>query len=306
MCTFRAIIIVSMLCLWTGLLLADDETNHTVSATIEITETAINRYLNTQYNATGFPRNISVAGGYTISLTLPEVILTTGNAKLQMVFDVWQGPTLLYHFIVQPSVDIPSGQISATQIQALLTNLQTTLDAVTPALPSWVKTNITSNFPTTFGWNVYPSKLLDTLSTQWFGQRGLSVNVADLSLAWEAITGALRLTVSISLTSIVPRFYAQIDFDDIGPAVKIRSYNINVTVDEVRIYPLSGGLPLQTWADDVSLQKNATKWWYMNFSPSPTQFYFVEILFRTDNTFMVREFKVDGQGASGILYGSIN
>lgn len=302
----RIFIFSFVLLLCVGLSFAEEAgTNRTISTTIEVTQTAINRYLNTQYNVSGFPRNISVTGGYTISLALPSVILSTGNAKLQMVFDVWQGSTLLNRFTVQPSINIPSEQISATQVQAFLTNLQATLDAVTPVLPSWVKTNIISNYDTR-GWTVYPSKLLDTLSSQWFTQRGLAVNINNLALGWEVISGALKLTVSIPMTSTAPRFYAQIAYNQNNdPAVKIHSYNINVTVDEVRIYDVAAN-HVQTWTDDKSLIKGVTQWWYTNFVPSPTAFYFVWILFRTDNTFMVRKFKVDGQGLSSSLFSSIN
>jgi hypothetical protein len=282
--------------------------NHTVTTTVEVTQTAINRYLNTQYNAAGFPRNIPVnisGTNYTISLTLPDVVLSTGNAKLHMVFDVWQGTILLYHFTIQPSINIPSGQITALQVQAFLTNLQAILDAVAPVLPLWVKSNIVSNF-NSLGWTVYPSKLIDQLNTAWFAQRGLAINITNLALGWEAAAGTLRLTISVPMTATGPRFYAQFAADQHGyPAVIVKSYDIDVTVDEVRIFDLVPN-NIQTWTDNVLLPKGAVRWWYTDFTPNPTQLYFIWILFRTDNTFMVRKFKADGQGLSSHLFSSIN
>lgn len=101
--------------------------NHTVSTTVEVTQTAINRYLNTQYNTAGFPKDISVSVGgsdYHILLTQPEIILEPSNIKLRLVFNVKEHSDTVYHFSIQPSINIPSNQISASSIQAFLTNLQ--------------------------------------------------------------------------------------------------------------------------------------------------------------------------------------
>lgn len=146
--------------------------DHTVATTVEITQAAMNRYLNAQYNAAGFPQNIPVnveGVTYIISLNVPEIVLSTGSAKLRMVFDVWQGENLVYHFLVQPSIDIPTGQVTATQVEAFFTNLQTVLNAITPILPQWVRDNIVATF-NSLGWIVYPTKLIDQLNTTWFAQ----------------------------------------------------------------------------------------------------------------------------------------
>jgi|GEM_PF-6505522 len=273
--------------------------NHTVSTTIEVTQTAINRYLNTQYNAAGFPKTISVSGGYTISLALPNILLSTDNAKLQMVFDVWQGSTLLYHFTIQPSVNIPSNQISASSIQAFLTNLQSSLDGVS-GLPSWVKTNIMSNFNTR-GWTMYPSKLLDTLSSQWFKKRGLSITVNDLALGWQVTTGALKLVVSIPMTATAPTFSAMAYLN----AVVLKSNNIDVTVDEVRLYTIAQDL-IASWTNDVPIIKSGLYYWSIGYSIAP-QYVIVWVLFKTQDTFYVREFRCPaGQETWGSVTNSIN
>jgi len=276
--------------------------NHTVQATVEVTETAMNRYLKEQYNAVGFPSEIPVSGtNYKIYLTMPEISLTIGNAKLYMMFYVKDGPTLLHHFVVQPSINIPSSQISAMQIQAFLTNLQTTLDAVTPALPSWVKTNIIANFDTR-GWTVYPSRLLDTFSSQWFKERGLSISINDLALGWQVEKGVLKLTISIPMTASVPIFYADVPVNN----VRIKSAYIDVIVDEVRLYPLTGSTPIKTWTDDVILSKNVSKLWSVGYDLAPTNWVLVWVLFRTENTFYVRKFKCRADGSYFEEFASIN
>ena len=63
----------------------------TVGTTIEITEDAINLFINDQYNRTGFPTNISGSVGgvtYDITLNLPKITLLDNQAQITFGFKI--------------------------------------------------------------------------------------------------------------------------------------------------------------------------------------------------------------------------
>ena len=188
--------------------------NYTVSTTIEITAAAINRYLNTEYDSWEIPQYESVTFNgvnYELTLCLPQIILTPGNAKLQMEFDVYAGAAHLYHFIVDPSVDIPSGQITLSQVQAFLTNLPALLDSV-QQIPQWVRDTLT-HYYNSIGITMYPSKLIDTVNTNWLAQRSINVVPPYFALGWQVGSGVIDLTVSTYLDGEIPYFSAYLSYD---------------------------------------------------------------------------------------------
>ena len=54
--------------------------NHTIYATIEVSETAINRFLNTQYNSIGFPCSFNVPGTGRLTFWEFEVLSRSSGA----------------------------------------------------------------------------------------------------------------------------------------------------------------------------------------------------------------------------------
>lgn len=287
--------------------------DHTVQANIEITSTAINRYLNNQYNQIGFPRSFNVVYNgttYTFSLTLPEIILTPNNAKLRMIFDINTGTSNVYHFEINPSISIPPDQITLGQVSAFLTNLVDVLNSIT-FIPQWVRDNIVQYY-NSLGFIVYPSQLVDELDDEWIRQRGLTIDPENIALSYQVAENAFKFILSIPIHAQAPRFFAKITYNQyLEPAVTIESYDIDCTIDEVRIFN-SSGQNLQTWADNIELQKGVVQWDYINFQLQPTQMYPIWILFRIGNyeehegTFYVRRYNADGQGIGSNQVGSIN
>ncbi|NLT52279.1 MAG: hypothetical protein GXX85_15350 [Ignavibacteria bacterium] len=260
--------------------------NHTISTSFEVSEAAINSYLQKQYTMADFPRNFTVSGtNYQVFLSLPEIILTSGNAKLKMTFDVKNGSTLLYHFVIQPSVNIPNSQISLSEINAFITNLQQSLDAVTPILPQWVKTNIISKY-NLIGWLTYPSKLLDEFNDNWFAQQGLAIEIIDISMGINIIQDRIKFNVSVDLSAHPPVFRVYFGYDaNSNRVLYIRSENINMILEKVDIKYENDDI-LQTWSN-VSCVKgdNALP---INFVP--IQIYIVDLIINHNNTFKIRRY----------------
>lgn len=216
--------------------------DHTISTTVELSSSAINRFLNTQYNETGFPRSFNVTQNgttYTISLTLPEIILTPDNAEIRMIFDVNTGTINVYHFEVDPSIDIPQGQITEPQVQAFLTNLPTVLNNVT-FIPQWVRNGIIQYY-NSFGFDVYPSKLIDQVNTNWFSQRAINVVSPYFSLGWQVSQDLLTFVISIYLNSQSPDFQTALLDPSSGDDLVFFKSNIQVTVKEVLVVSTGGG-----------------------------------------------------------------
>lgn len=274
---------------------------HNVSASIEISDVAINRYLNTQYNATGFPKSVPVTIGgtnYTMSLALPEIIITSGSAKIRLVFDVNSGATNVYHFEVQPSVNIPTNQITASQIYAYFTDLVTVVNLLN--IPSEVK-NAVINTYNSIGFNMYPSKLIDQLSTPWMRERALTLDVNNLALAWAVIDGAIKFTVSLPVSSSLPTFTVLLYQN----AIAINS-KIDITVDNLVLYNGAGEI-ITEWTTDRFIQREVTNSWGLSSTISQLGAYTIWVLFRIgDTTFYVREYRCTANGVGSELTHSIN
>lgn len=282
--------------------------NHTISTTVEITETAINRYLNTQYNSTGFPRSVNFnhdGTDYTLALTLPEIILIPENAKLKMVFDVNTGTTNIYHFEVRPYINIPSNQITLSEVSAFLTDLVTVLNAI-PSLPQWVKDKVIEYY-NSLGFLVYPSKLIDKLDNQWIRQRALTIDENNFTLSYEIITGAIRFTVSVPIVAHSPTFDAEVPIN----YVAVKTNDIDVVIVEVRLYTIDGDL-IKAWTDNVYLSKGQVKYFQIGYDIYSIQNVILWVLFKIDNfldnknTFYVREFLCPAIGGLGNVTNSIN
>ncbi len=278
--------------------------NHSVESEFIITGTSINRYLNNQYNTSSFPREFTVTGTpYKIFLTLPEVILTPGNAKLLMTFDIKQGDVLLYHFEIKPSLSISNSQVSGSDIKAFLTDLQMQLNAVSPILPGWVKENIINKY-NLIGWIVYPSKLMDKISESFLSEKGISIVLNDFTLSSEIIDDAFKLVVSLNLTAKEASFFAQLTTWQNRIYVTIVSNDIDVIIDKVTLYREDTNI-IQEWNDDVSIKKGETKSLLINDANlDPASGYPIWILFKTEYSFKVRKYLSKGPHSEQV--GSIN
>lgn len=265
--------------------------NHTIAATVEITSTAINRFLNTEYNSWGIPQyvNFPYSGvNYKLALALPQIILTPGNAKLQMTFDLYNGSTDVYHFVVDPSVNIPSGQVTSPQVQAFLTDLPTQINNIS-WLPPWVKDTLIHYYNSTVV-NLYPSKLIDQVNTTWLAQR--SINVDSLALGWQVGNGVLDLIVSTYLDAGVPKFWLAIGQTSSGQDSLFILSNIQATASEAIVLTLGLNV-LYQGNPNISCPKTggAASLYIgtLNLLPPPTN-YIARVVFLIDNTWYCGEF----------------
>jgi len=262
--------------------------NHTISTTVEVSATAINRYLNTQYNAAGFPQTVPVTyngTNYTLALTLPQIILTQGSAKIQMIFDVNTATTNVYHFEVDPSINIPSGQITLAQVQAFLTDLPTQLNSVS-TIPQWVRDDVTTYY-NSLGFTVYPTKLIDQVNSNWFAQRRINTVSPYFALGWQVSQDLLSLVVSTYLNSQLPAFFTALVGQSGDDYICFMS-NIQVTVKEALV--VSGSTTLWHGYPNVTCAKGGTVNIDMGdigikFGDSPI----VKSVFTIDNTWYCRE-----------------
>jgi|GEM_PF-5099955 hypothetical protein len=229
--------------------------DHTVSTTIEISATGINRFLNAQYNATGFPRSVTVAyngTNYTLALTLPQIILTQNNAALKMIFDVTSGSTSIYHFTANPSINIPSEQINAAQVQAFLTDLPAQLNSIS-AIPQWVRDAVIANY-NSLGITIYPSKLIDQVNTSWFSQVSIDVVSPYFALGWQVSDGLLSLVVTTYLDAEAHKIGVALIQDATGTSIGIQS-NFQLTVKEALLYQIDGNTPLASVQPNSVIEK---------------------------------------------------
>lgn len=274
--------------------------NNTVSTTVEITETGMNRYLQVQYNALGIPNTetISFAGAnYTLALTLPQVSFTPGNAKLIMVFDVNTAATNLYHFEVDPSLHIDTSQITAVQIQATLNNLPTLLNSVT-SIPQWVRDGIIQYYGS-LALTVFPSPLIQTINDSYISERAITVS-PNFTLSISVGQGVLDLGVSTYLSSELPFFSCTINLDRPGTDnyFGVRS-TIMDTVMEVLITKLDGTTVWHSYPKAVC-PKNGTVWIDMGAIPISPDIYPAKILCKTSTTCYNRYFSnVNNDAAPG-------
>lgn len=264
--------------------------DHTVVTTVEISATAINRYLNTQYNSAGFPRSVEVdyGSGYMLLLTLPQVILTPNNAKLQMIFDVWQDVTHVYHFEIDPSLNVPSNQVTLPQVQAFLTDLVTQLNNV-PGVPQWVKDAVTQNY-NALGFNVYPSKLIDQINTTSFAQQSVNVVSPYFALEWQAGQGVLDLLVYTYLTSSPPHFSFSAEQTSTGFDSLFVQSNLQATIARAYVYSEDG---MTQYYSEGNLSVVCPKAWsvglYLGDFTMPYKI-LLKVLLKTDNTWYVAMF----------------
>lgn len=283
---------------------AEDEssTNHTIAADIEITDTAINRFLQEQYNEANFPRVISGSIqnplppyqtiNYTLTLDLPSIMLLDNAAKVRLVIDV-TSDVGSYHLAIEPTLDIPPGNISTSRVTAILTDLPNVVQAL--PIDQWLKNALFAAY-NSLELVMYPSKLIEEISDfDWLNQR--RILVTDLALSWSVEPDLLKLAVSTTVNSALPTFHASLSeyYHDMGVLS-----NIEVTVVSAVIAEFGSGDIIWESDPNVICPKNGSIYIPTgNLELSPT-FYFIWVHFTIDDTFYIRKFKVfPGSGWHG-------
>lgn len=279
------------------------QTEHTVAGTVEVSATAINEYLQTEYDALKIPQQVTVPYNginYTLVLTLPKIILTTGNIEFQMIFDLNQGNTNLYHFEVDPSVDIPAGQVSSSQVQGFLADLPTKIDNIS-GVPTWVKSAVVQYY-NSLALTIYPSKLTDYLDDSFLAQR--RINVDSLALGWQVGQGVLDLVVTTYLNCYVPKLWVRLFEPTTGDDYAYFLSNIQDTVSEVEILPNGGStLTYQVFPHIICPKGGTTSVLLGSGKLTPGATFIVNAVYMIENTWYCGQYAVvvNSTDASGQL-----
>ena len=205
----------------------------TVSIPFELSATAINRALVSQFNDPNFAFSVftgtvNIPGygnaNYTMQLSRPSVTIGTSSIGIQLEFSfsVTGTSSFNYNFQATPSITINDASITTDQVIAYLENFSGVINNIS-GIPDWLKTLTISLYESYQPW-VYASKLVDDAlasinSDDFFRQRAIEVT---------------NLGVSSSFSS--GKFILSVDFELTYETVDILLY-YSITNDFVKIYP---------------------------------------------------------------------
>lgn len=271
---------------------------------VDLTEKAINKALQKQYDQVGFPKVVSgsVSGvTYTINLTRPFVDFEPGNVKLVMEVNVTSSVGNYNGIIMTPNLSIPSSSISASQVKAYLTNLSSKIQALD--VPSWLKTALTNAYNSYEPW-VYPSKLLDSINDADFLQQR-RINITDLTLGWSVQSDKLVLSITTEANSAFPYMSVAMSVDGTS-ASDYLLVNSNIEVKVVRaVIRVSGtGIMVYNGEPNATCPKaNAISINIGNISSYTN--YDLIVTYETDDTFYIREYAFVPYYYAGGFYGHV-
>ena len=256
-----------------------------VSTSIEITEDAINLFINDQYNRIGFVNNIngSISGvTYDITLYRPNIKLLENQAKVvfgfKIVSNVFTGTLEFdddFSFTVPPVDDLSvigvsnafTDKVNALSINAVLK---------TAIISAWKSLKL----------EAYPMGLAKKIvKSEYLNER--SINIVDpyFSISFKSVPQKLQIELNTYLEGVAPQFGIRLRTDgilDVGSKSKI-------TVAEFELQWATGG-QIYKYTPNVICDKNSTI--SIKHDPS-TSFgvWIVRILFKTSNTFYLRYYK---------------
>lgn len=237
--TLKSIVFLSILCLCVSQLFAEENsTNYTVSTTVEVTETAINRFLQKQYNDNVIPQTVirSLDGvTCTLNLVLPRISLLQNAMQLHMEINIISNIGNA-SIVIDPTVNTPSWSISLTSISSTIANLTTVVNAL--SLDSRLKSAIITAY-NSLNLTMYPSKLVKQINNDLFAQKSINLIDPVFSVQTAVVPGVIRFTLSTYLSSSTPNFKTFVGGYEGDDHIFFTS-NLQVTVKEIIITPLGG------------------------------------------------------------------
>ena len=206
--------------------------SRTISASVQVTATAINRFISAQT----FPTLNGSASGYTyyITITSPVVQLNTNSATVQFTI---QANTSAgnYTFNVQPTITIPNLSVTVSQIIATLQGFGDMIYSRTD-IPSWLKPVIISGY-NNLNLVMYPSKLIDYANSAV--PDFINIQVTDIGVSFTVAPGAMTFTLSVVAQGTPPVFTAQWMKRGVGQLSVRFGGNVATMVKQVRIYDVN-------------------------------------------------------------------
>jgi hypothetical protein len=213
----------------------------TIRVPVELTETAVNRFLQKQYQEGGIPTNIPFnIGGVSgiLNLSLPYVIFQTNSATVRLEIHI-TSTVGNYDVVINPTIGIDPGNINTAQVTAFLTNVPVLIQAL-PSIPQQVKDAIIQHY-NNLNLVVYPSRLLNLVDNTWLRERSMTASL--VWIGWEVLPGVLRLKPGATINSVIPRMDAAMNHYQTTSDLILRP-NLQVKVEEITITYLGSS---QAW-----------------------------------------------------------
>lgn len=279
--------LIVLIFLFTLLIIPNLKASEIVGTTVELTQDAINLFINDQYNKVGFPSNINgnVNGvTYDITLFLPNVQLLDNQAKVVFGFiiasNVFNGFIEFedgFAFTV-PSIDelTVKGISQSFKIKVNSLNLNSVLKNA--IIYAWESLQL----------EVYPMNLAKKVeNSEWLVERAISVVDPYFSISFDIDPGKLKIGLNTYLESR-EYFIAGLFYETNKWWLKVGA-GCQVEIKEVNIYGTGGILIYHGTNLGICPKKGIL---YIGVSPMLNQIYYVsKILYKTSDTFYVRAFK---------------
>lgn len=287
--TFPLIGTAACLCLLLAGIPSAQASDRTISFDVEISQQAINRFIASQtfphlYGEYFDPKWGSIE--YEVWITTPTVTLGTNSAKVSFTLTAWTSLWGTVVIPVNPSITIPSGAISTSQVYAVMVNFPDFING-NPNLQPWLKSIIISGY-NSLQLTTYPTRILDQANS--VVPNTVDAQVIDFGLAWAALPQKLKFTVSAIVRANPPTFAGQ--WLKRGPYLLSVRFGANVasTVKRITVH----------WGQGSEVYRNENA----NFSVSKggytaqidvggyysTAVYYVTVLFGSNNGQYLRRY----------------
>lgn len=275
-----------LILLTTLLVVSNLKASDIVGTTVEVTEDAINLFINDQYNRAGFQSNITgnVSGvTYNITLHLPNVRLLDNQAKVVFGFkiesNVFNG---FIEFEDGFSFSVPSiNELSVKGVSQAFKDKVNSLD-LNPILKSVIISAWES-----LQLEVYPMNLAKKVeNSDWLVERAISVVDPYFSISFDVDPGKLKIGLNTYLEGreyiVTGIFYQNNNW------WLIISSGLQVNVKEVYIYD-EGGKEIAHGTDlGVCPKKGKLS---IKITSIAGGYHTTKILYTTSNTFYLRAYK---------------
>ncbi len=279
----------------------------TVSIDFELSETAINRAIVSQFNDPNFifqhfTGEFEFAPGYIVpydvQLERPTVEIGDEWLGIHLAFQIHlPSLELEYKLDITPLITVEDQNIMAGKVVAKIQNLEETIDSWTD-IPESVRNLLESLYntyePQVYASNLYNDVLEELNADSFFKQRALSITDFGLSTSFEH--GKFVLKVLVELTFGNTKFYCYVNPDDnqlrFGSNIQCNIKSVIFWVFDEEVYR-NENLNIELMENpDVSFDYYAEINDIKNFANSPP--FIVYVLMETETTFYYNKFVLLG------------
>jgi hypothetical protein len=258
--------------------------NRTISLDVDITSTAINRFIAAQT----FPTlNGSVSGyTYSISITKPVVQLNTNSATVQFTINAVTSVGN-FSYNVQPTIIIPTLNVTVSQIIATLEGFDDLINA-SPDIPAWLKPIIISGY-NDLNLVMYPSKLIDYANTAV--PDFINLQVIDIGVSFSVLPNLLKFTLSAVVHGEAPVFTCQWLKPGVSQLNVRLGGNVATTIKQMKIWNSLGAEVYNNTNLNLVISKNGFSVSIPCSGYISAAHYYVRVLFHSDYGQYAREYQ---------------